>query len=442
MATATMAGKRALLAVVAIAILLAFGDSTPLFRLLFDWVPLFDRFRGVGKFMFMAVLVLVLFAGYGLDRILRERAVSMRALSIAGVMATALFIAAAMIGKLDWDWVTTAVLATGQTYADVRTLPASQAFASLGLLIAGLTLVAAVVLALWARRERRAVFLLGALAVAEVFAFARTQRTTFDSAPVVIPELREFLATHPGEYRILDLWNPNTAMSMRAFDAWGYDPGVTRRYAEFIQWSEGADPDTATNYVTFRRFHPLLSMLRVKYVVVVENSVMTIHLRAVPPLRRLELLGSYQLHRQRDEILRAMGEASFDPRKEVILEHAPDPVPVATPSQGHASIIREGTDFVEVAADVAAPSILLVTDVWAPGWHALPLQGSSQNRYELVPANYTLRAVALERGKHRLRLEYAPSALYVGAVVSVLAWAAWLAAARVLWLRERAFRGG
>src|SRR5206468_10161325 len=126
--------------------------------------------------------------------------------------------------------------------------------------------------------------------------------------------------------------------SMRAFDAWGYDPGVTRRYAEFIVWSEGGDPDQATNYVTFRRFHPLLSMLRVKYVVVVENGVMAIHPGAVPPLRRLELVGSYQLRRQRDEILRAMGDASFDPRKEVILEREPDPNPLAAPSPARASI--------------------------------------------------------------------------------------------------------
>jgi hypothetical protein len=83
-----------------------------------------------------------------------------------------------------------------------------------------------------------------------------------------------------------------------------------------------------------------------------------------------------------------------------------------------------------------------VTDAWAPGWHALPLEGSSQDRYELVPANYTLRAVALGRGKHRLRLEYTRSALYVGAVVSMLAWAAWIAAAMILWRRERALASG
>jgi len=437
MTTVRMAGKKALLTVAAIAALLALGNSTPLFRILFDWIPLFDRFRGAGKFMFITALVLVLLAGYGLDRILRERNVPMRAVWVGGAIAVALCAAATAIRTVDWSVVTAAVLATGQTYVDRPVFPASQAFASLGLLLAGLTLAAAVCLALWVRREHRAVFLLGALAVGEVFAFARMQRTTFDSTLIVFPQLRQFLAEHPGEYRILNVWNPNTAMSLRAFDAWGYDPGVTRRYAEFIDWSEGGDPDRATNYVTFRRFHPLLAMLRVKYVVVVENGVMTIHPGAIPPLRRLELVGAYQIHGQRAEILRAMGEASFDPRKEVILEREPHPAPVAADTQGIARIVREGTDFVEVDADVASPSILLVTDAWARGWRAAPLEGSSQKSYELMPANYALRAVALGRGKHRLRLEYAPLAFHVGAIVSVMAWATWIVAAVLLWRHER-----
>jgi hypothetical protein len=437
MARATMAGKKALLAVAALSLVVALGDSTPLFRLLFDWLPGFDRFRGVGKFFFITALVLVLFAGYGLDRMLRERTVPLRAIVVGAVAAMAICGAAIAMRSLDWSAVTAGIAATGQGYTDPRTVPASQAFASLGLLLAGVTLAAAVGVAYWARRRPRAVFLLAALAIAEVFAFARMQRTTFDSRQVVIPELRQFLAEHPGDYRILNLWNPNTAMSMRALEIWGYDPGVTRRYAEFMEWSVGGDPGLATNYVTFRQLHPLLSMLRVQYVVVVENNAMAIHPGPLPPLRRLELVGSHHVHAQRADILRAMGEASFDPRTEVILEREPTPAPVRAGTQGSARVVREGSDFVEIDADVVGPSILVVTDAWTPGWRATPLPGSSQSRYEIMPANYVLRGVALERGRHRLRLEYAPFAFPLGAVVSALAWAGWLLAVALLWRRER-----
>ena len=173
MATARMAGKRALLAVAAVTVLLALGDNTPLFRVLFEWVPLFDKFRGAGKFIFLTALVLVLFAGYGLDRILRERAVPRRALWAAGATTVVLCAAAVAVRMADWGSVASAVLATGQSYADAGRyadpgfVSAAQAFASQGLLLAALTVAATGGLAWWAGREHRTTLLLGALAVAE-----------------------------------------------------------------------------------------------------------------------------------------------------------------------------------------------------------------------------------------------------------------------------------
>jgi uncharacterized membrane protein YfhO len=58
-----------------------------------------------------------------------------------------------------------------------------------------------------------------------------------------------------------------------------------------------------------------------------------------------------------------------------------------------------------------------------------------------MPANYALRAVALEQGKHRLRLEYAPPALRLGAVVSAMAWGAWILAVLAFWRRQRTVTG-
>jgi hypothetical protein len=225
---------------------------------------------------------------------------------------------------------------------------------------------------------------------------------------------------------------------MKAFDAWGYDPGVTRRYAEFINWSVGRDPAQTIPYVSFSQFHPLLAMLRVKYVVVLEDKVMSIHPGGAPPLARLELIGSHRVHSARAEILRAMGEPAFDPRRQVILEREPQPAPVAAAAPGRARILREGTDFMEIEAEVASPSVLLVTDAWTPAWRAVPLERGDSRRYELMPANYVLRAVPLERGHHRLRLEYAPPQFRLGAALSIAAWAAWLAAAG--WLAWRARR--
>ncbi|HXZ54685.1 MAG TPA: hypothetical protein VEH03_04450 [Burkholderiales bacterium] len=447
MSVAHVAGKRALLVTLAAALILALGDYTPLFALLYRWVPLFDRFRGTGKFMFPAALILVLFAGYGLDRILRERVVARRALLAGGAAVAALLIGATAVLLADWTPVMRAIQATGQTalaaagYERPALVAASQSFAALGLFIASLTLAAGVLLAFWVRREARAALVLGALAVAEVFVFARLHRPTFDSAQVAVPELRGYLAAHPGDYRILNLEAPNDAMSLRAFDAWGYDPGVTRRYAELIAWTEGEDPKAATQYVTFHRFSPLLTMVRVKYVVVREGGMTQIVPGAALPLGRLELVSTYQVRVHRKGILSAMGEESFDPQKEVILEQQPDPAPVAGQTQGRARIVREGTDFMDIEADLANPAILLITDAWADGWRAVPLEGSGQLHYKLVPADYALRGVALGRGHHHLRIEYAPPLFYFGALLSALAWPAWIGALLLARRKEGDARG-
>jgi hypothetical protein len=159
----------------------------------------------------------------------------------------------------------------------------------------------------------------------------------------------------------------------------------------------------------------------------------------VAPLKHLELIGHYEVQSDRGAALRAMTQASFDPRREVILEQEPNPKPAAE-VQGNARIVRQGTDFMEIEAELASPAILLITDAWTPAWRASALPGSSQASYELVPADYALRAVALERGKHRLRVAYAPRAYAIGAAVSALAGLAWLAAWWWIWRARRSRR--
>jgi hypothetical protein len=175
----------------------------------------------------------------------------------------------------------------------------------------------------------------------------------------------------------------------------------------------------------------------VKYVVEVRDSVLRLTPLPAAPLGRVELIGAYRVRTGRDAVLGAMGDSSFDPRREVILEREPQPAPVSAPSQGHASVVRQGTDWLEVEADVASPSILLITDAWSPAWRARPLEGSGAGAYEVMPADYALRAVPLAAGRHRLRLEYAPSGFRIGLAVSALAWLAWAGAAAAVIRAER-----
>ena len=50
----------------------------------------------------------------------------------------------------------------------------------------------------------------------------------------------------------------------------------------------------------------------------------------------------------------------------------------------------------------------------------MALPGSSQEHYDLLPANYILRAVPLGAGNHRLRIEYEPLGYRIGKWISLV----------------------
>jgi uncharacterized membrane protein YfhO len=81
-------------------------------------------------------------------------------------------------------------------------------------------------------------------------------------------------------------------------------------------------------------------------------------------------------------------------------------------------VVAESTDFLDIKADLRSPALLLVTDGYSAGWRAAPLEPGPQARYDVLPADYVLRAIPLAAGRHHLRLEYSPSAFRVGRWIS------------------------
>jgi hypothetical protein len=299
--------------------------------------------------------------------------------------------------------------------------------ASRGLILAAGTL-ALISAMLWSLRySRRMAVLLVALAVVEVFTFARRMRETFDLTELKVPELENLYVQRPADERMLSS-EKNLGILMRRGDIWGDEPGaVRRRYAEFMAFAQGDDPSTVPEYVDLEnKDHPLFSMLRLGSIVERTGAVTRV-LTGEGYLPHLQLVTHCLVGDRRDEIFTAMSEPSFDPTRCVILEKQPDPTPVPLPVSGSARILNSSTDHLTIEANIENPAILLVTDSYDSGWRARALPGSAQTRYEVMPANYVLRAVPLSAGHHRFRMEYAPRAFLIGAWISILSLVVYLA---------------
>jgi hypothetical protein len=414
-----------------------------LFAILYADVPGFDRFRSISKFIFPASLFLVLLAATGLDRLFKRGRVEPK--FVVGMFAAAAALGTAGLWTANtnsWQSLMNRMHATGETYlvpqlyASAPFVAQSQRTAAISIFLAAAICAVFGTLLAFCKRDARTLYGLAALGILEAFYFAHAARPTFDTRTIVNPEEKSFLDEHPGDYRIINPFNPNSAMSLRVPDIWGYDPTVVRRYAEFITWTQGGDPNNATLYVKFTRFNPLYAMLRLRYVVGQHANKVETAEAPIPPMPHLQLISNYRVLQNRDAIFDALRSDSFDPTREVILESEPEPKPSPNENPGTAEIVASSTDWLTIEADVSQPSILLITDVYTPAWRAVPLPGSAQSKYEVLPANYILRAVPLAAGHHRLRLEYAPREFAIGTWISLVAGILFLAAIAWSWRRE------
>ena len=430
-------------------LLLALGAYTPLFKLLYEYAPGFDQFRGNSKFIFLASLFLALLAGVGLDHLLgnRHAATPLAPIALGAAIscgAAALWLhhsASAPGADTLWHKALAALEATRESYHPAKDLTdpafASQAgrHAADSLLWASGTLVLLGLLFWLARFSRKilvGVALLGAL---ELFLFARGARDRCDLSQADSPGMRKFLASQAGDFRVLNRALPNIAMSLPAQDVWGMD-FPTLRYGQAMAFTQGADPDsTVLEYLAITKNSPLLQLVRCRFVFDWKEGEMKMR-ELSGGLPHLLLVNRCRVLTNRTEILSRLFSPAFNPREEVILESAPRPAPQAPSSAGDVRLVGSGTDHLDIEADVPSASVLLITDAYAKGWRARPLSGLSQQDYQVMPANYCLRAIPLAAGRHRLRVEYLPAAFVIGRWTSLITLALYLGIAASLRFRS------
>jgi hypothetical protein len=429
--------RRAMGVTICVLFILALGSHTPLFPILYKHAPGFSSLRGNCKFTFPCALFVLAFVGLGVDALMRNertRKAGMAAIAGAVVCGLAAMVVFVMGEGAAWRGLMEFIRDTRESYLQPQLFGSAEfgvnaaQFAAKGLLIAALTLAAIGAVLISNLKPATRAAAIGLLAITEVLVFAWNARVTFnlDQYREVTGqgEIIKYLAAHPGDQRVLQVAEPNAGLHTGAQNIWGYGAIPQRRYLEFMAWTQGVDPDKTTQYVNFQRLDPLYAMLRLRGVLVPNGRELRVIDAPAAPMGRVQLISNYRVLPGRDAIFNMMRTASFDPRAEVLLEREPEPRPVQSDDPGTVKITSSSNDWLEIEADVKSPAILLVTDPYAPSWRATALPGSAQQKYEVLPANYILRALPLGAGHHKLRMEYVPAGFALGKWISVTAWLA------------------
>jgi hypothetical protein len=217
-------------------------------------------------------------------------------------------------------------------------------------------------------------------------------------------------------------------------DIQGYNPIHIRRYGEYIDAMNGHRQEYhETNVFTSGISSPLLDLLNLRYFVVPANAADRRDLSAMA--RKLPVLyeddhvlvienpealpRAWVVHEARTlpdtEIVRALADGSVNPREVALLEDAPPSM--SAPAQGNdaVSYTRLSPESFSVAADAASPGLLVLSEIWDPGWHAT-IDGVPTT---VLRTNGIFMAVPLEPGEHTVVFRYLPPHFWLGVAITL-----------------------
>jgi len=123
---------------------------------------------------------------------------------------------------------------------------------------------------------------------------------------------------------------------------------------------------------------------------------------------------------QNSQLLR-LKDPNFDPEKSVVLAERPDgsnePSDSTTSplSINTVEITHSGTNDIDLSADVAVPSILVLSQAYYPGWKSI-VDGKE---VETLRANLALTGIYLPAGRHQVRFVFDPVSIKIGAALTV-----------------------
>lgn len=280
-------------------------------------------------------------------------------------------------------------------------------------------------------------------------------------------DLVQFLRDHPGQYRVLDRWQPGQSpwtspltpgLCCRYRLDWvrGFHPTELLRYREYLRWLDHRiDPPflfeapvippvcnqklldlTAVRFLVGPADQPLLPgevEFWERRCTLIHNRVLTEGgLQDLPPLSVFErknplprafVVSQASLAPDPAALYQALQET--DLRRTVLLESPQtflEPLPQAEagaqdgPPFQEAHLVSVKPNRIVVEVERSAPGYLVLLDAWYPGWKCRDAEG---RKLPVWRANGFFRAVPVATGRQRLTFSFSPNLYLVGRAISL-----------------------
>ena len=422
------------------ALLLAMGRYTPLYGLLYRWVPAFDQVRVPARLIVLADFGLAALAAYGLDRLARGLGRPARtggdvqdSAGILDVREGGCPVSAGKWVGMGALFAAGALLVVGLPQAQAIPLPDRIPQATANLIVAAVLLGLSGPLVWLVMRRQWTAWLFPLILAVDLIGMGSTLEIEgrdptegFRHEDVVA-----FLRQDPDLFRIdgdAGAWQPDAALVHGLYDIGGiYNPLGLAPYQAY-RWAVG------------ERGAPLYNLLGVKYVladkglppgderlvpVYTDNPEIDVYLNTAA-LPRALLVAEALVVDDHQAAWDAVHSDGFDPTQTVVLERPgigdtsleAEDSRLATAGGGHIAFVRYGLNNVALRVRAPVSAVLVLSDVYYPGWRATVDDAPA----EILRADYAFRGVSLPPGDHDVEMAFAPWTWTVGLAVSVLTW--------------------
>jgi hypothetical protein len=432
------------LGVMVIALTIAMGGHTPIYRLYYEILPGTKRFRAPSVSFFLIAVSLAAMAALTLERIAQmydeRKGTSKR--SGRDIVSSVLAVSAG------------AVIAIAVIASVTQGLGGSAGAAAGFARFAIFTVLLCLAMWLWWSRALRThvfVVMLAIITVADLMVVNRKFFSTVDSPDTMFAQdgLISFFLNAPKPYRLWifpsnDGTESNVFMLFGVEQAGGEHGNQLQRYNEYvgqgtktyIDWHNMIEKSNFVNaanirYLVSRAEIPLSGadtlVMRERYRgggFVYEN------LKALP---RAYVVDSVIATPDTTAALVYLADSTFNVARKAVVYTSEKVTLPATPLESKTEVVEHTPDRVVIRAQTNRPAMLVLADNFHKDWRATV----NGHQTPILRANHTFRAVMIGTGNNDVIFEFHPQSLYTGfyiylvSLILLSAYAVWLIATRL-----------
>ncbi len=417
----------------------AWGASTPLYKLYYSLVPGFKKFRAPSLIYFLIAFSAVVISAHGFHYLI-EQAKSQQ--NVKQIIKFVVIFVLIVIGLSFLISIGSSSLKTslaGLVNNQPNKVAALEAnfpkfISGLWKFVLYVLIIAGVLFALVKQKLKLPVagVLIALITVIDLW-IVESKHVQAVSPPEVYfapDEMVQALQNDKSLFRILPLQyrNDNYPMLFNLQSVAGEHGNQLQRYNEFV----GAGKASMVDYHNILSNLNFLNLSNAKYLITQQPapanipSFKEIHRGRLFIYENLDVLprafavSKFEVIAESDKILQRIGQPDFNPRQTVILEKMPLLTSTVDSVNSTIRIVDYQPMKVKIQAELDQPGFLVLLENYYPDWRAYV----DDKETEIFRADYTFRAVALEPGQHQVEFIFEPKDFYLGKKLSLLSFVA------------------